>query len=373
MVWFVAFVSLIMSALFYLRAGSEKGRRFAWTVPIWFIGIGMLGVFATFVSLALLINAVALMLLGTYFALGRPLRRKTLLMCIAGCALISFVGGTLPGISEYHRLQAMRTEFPVRSLVTHLSYERHNSAKTQAPQLSPVVLTQLSKDEQELSANRWQLKLIHDHNYELFSRSIGFGVGRMIQPNPDYPRKPPLRDIYFDKTELVSTEGPDSYWPKAYEDSDSKEPEQLHIFSRYDFLEPDSFGAIVETKDKVIGFIPHAMHHPPTAGLKNSLTWTIERLELVSLLRFEEPRVYVLDHLPRMDQLSSDNVPTRALDDFEKTSLEKLRTDEDVVVVREHNKYRMLGSLRAATQCTNCHNVDRGELLGAFSYAISSN
>jgi hypothetical protein len=376
MVWFVAFVSLIMSAFFYFRAHSEKSRRFAWTVPIWFLGIGILAMLATFVSLALLINVVTLMLFGAYCARRPVLPRKTLVMCIAVCALISFVGGMLPGISQNHQLQAIRTEFPIKSLVNRLSYERRNRTTTLTLQLSPVVLTKLSRDEQELSAGsyrEWQFKRIHERNFELFSRSIGFGIGRMMEPDANYLRKPPLRDIRFDEVEVVSSEEPFSYWRKAYEDSNSEEPEQLHVFSRYDFLEPDSFGVMIESKDKVIGLIPHAMHHSPTAGLKNHSTWTIERLELVSMLRFDEPRVYVLDHLPRMDQLSSDSVTTRMLDDFERSSLEKLRTDEDVVVAREHNKYRMLGSLRAATQCTNCHNVERGELLGAFSYAINTN
>ncbi len=53
-------------------------------------------------------------------------------------------------------------------------------------------------------------------------------------------------------------------------------------------------------------------------------TLSLTRLELVSLLKFDEPRVYVLDCLPRMDQLPSDDVLTRALNEFEQSSLESL-------------------------------------------------
>jgi nitrate reductase cytochrome c-type subunit len=74
-----------------------------------------------------------------------------------------------------------------------------------------------------------------------------------------------------------------------------------------------------------------------------------------------------------MDQLSSDNVPTRSLDSFESKSLAQLWADEDVVVSHEGNEYRMLGSLRAARQCLECHSVQRGELLGAFSYSLRRN
>jgi hypothetical protein len=43
---------------------------------------------------------------------------------------------------------------------------------------------------------------------------------------------------------------------------------------------------------------------------------------------------------------------------------------EDLVVHSEGAEYQMLGSLRAAKQCLDCHNVQRGELLGAFSYRL---
>jgi len=34
------------------------------------------------------------------------------------------------------------------------------------------------------------------------------------------------------------------------------------------------------------------------------------------------------------------------------------------------NKIEMVGSLRAIDQCTKCHDVKRGALLGAFSYEL---
>jgi hypothetical protein len=71
-----------------------------------------------------------------------------------------------------------------------------------------------------------------------------------------------------------------------------------------------------------------------------------------------------------MDQLSVDNVPTRPLDAFESLALEKLWTAEDVVIDHDGNDYRMLGSLRAASQCLDCHATKRGDLLGAFTYFL---
>ncbi len=99
---------------------------------------------------------------------------------------------------------------------------------------------------------------------------------------------------------------------------------------------------------RVAGFVEHAFHDSPLRGLEDPEEWTIVRLELVSLLKFGEPRVYMLDHLPRMDQLANDDVSTRPLDEFESRALQQLWTDKDLVISHEESHYRMLGSLRAA-------------------------
>ena len=147
--------------------------------------------------------------------------------------------------------------------------------------------------------------------------------------------------------------------------------EAAHDASRLDFLDSDGYGNILAPRTKVAGFVPHAFHSHPVERAKERPKWSIDRIELVSLLKFDEPRVYVLDHLPRMDQLSSDTAPTRELNEFEASALAKLRSDEDLVVQSAGAEYQMLGSLRAAKQCLDCHNVQRGELLGAFSYRLT--
>ena len=92
------------------------------------------------------------------------------------------------------------------------------------------------------------------------------------------------------------------------------------------------------------------------------------RLELVSLLKHETPVAYVSKHLPQMDELR--DAPTRPLDDFERHALDRLRSDEDLVIDDAPNRIRMVGSLRAGKDCMECHSVRRGELLGAFSYEL---
>ena len=69
-----------------------------------------------------------------------------------------------------------------------------------------------------------------------------------------------------------------------------------------------------------------------------------------------------------MDYLNSNS--TRQLDTFEQESLRQLRGGEEIVIEHELNHIRMVGAIRAAKQCLDCHSVRRGELLGAFSYLL---
>ena len=196
---------------------------------------------------------------------------------------------------------------------------------------------------------RWQLVRLHSRGYEAFVRSLGFGVSRMGPINAESIRLPALRDVRFDD---AASEEQGTRWGMASAfqmAGKSNDVLHLHYASRNDFLDPEWFGAVIDPIRQVAGFVAHAFHNPPAASLGDPETWTLDRLELVSLLRFDEPRVYVLDHLPRMDQLSSATVPTRPLDEFEATALVQLRSDEDVIVTHTGPAYRMLGSLRRET------------------------
>ena len=54
-----------------------------------------------------------------------------------------------------------------------------------------------------------------------------------------------------------------------------------------------------------------------------------------------------------------------------RTSLEKLRAGEDLVVADAGVNLRILGAIRSARQCVDCHGGKRGDLLGAFSYSLA--
>ncbi|MEX0711027.1 MAG: DUF3365 domain-containing protein [Pirellulales bacterium] len=121
---------------------------------------------------------------------------------------------------------------------------------------------------------------------------------------------------------------------------------------------------------RVAGFQSHRFLAVPRLPSKDQANaqWQVSRLELVSLLKHDLPVAYVSRLLPRMDQLADS--PTRTLDDFEKRALERLRHDEDLVIQDGVQRIRMVGSIRAAKDCLDCHSVDRGHLLGAFTYEL---
>lgn len=155
----------------------------------------------------------------------------------------------------------------------------------------------------------------------------------------------------------------------------------LHQNSRYQFAVKRS-GFVQD--GKVAGFDPHAIRKPLSVDLglarqtpdywkdeeriavKNR--WQVSSMLLVSLLRHDKPLTYVSHHLPSMDELET--APTRELNKFEANSLPHLYEGEDIVTDAHLNRIRMLGSLRASKNCLECHGVERGDLLGAFSYEL---
>ncbi|MCA9101845.1 MAG: hypothetical protein KDA63_11870 [Planctomycetales bacterium] len=369
--WVAVVGSAFVSGVFVTVARDENLHRWSPFVPLPLL----LCCLMPFVSLSLLVNGVLLFGVGVFCACRRPLGVRTIVMLTIICACVSLVVGVYPGIAESRRLLALRDEFPIQPLDTRLGYERNRPMEGDAPAvLNANVSTELNDWENEISSS-WldyralQFLRIHDHQYELFVRASGFGVTRMMRPWLEELRRPPLRDIDFDETRVANAETAWNGWRAIDQLGTSQQPEHLHRASRTDFFDPDGFGAMV-APHQAVGFVEHGFHYSPLDAMTNRESWTIARLELVGLLKFDEPRVYVLDHLPRMDQISNDDVPTRALDSFETAALAQLWTDEDIVVARDGRQLRMLGSLRAATACLDCHDARRGDLLGAFSYEL---
>lgn len=366
--WFVALVAAGLSVFFVVVGKRQHGRWLTLLAPLvvfFFLILPLASSLLINVLLAFLIAA----LICTFLP---PLKVRTLCAIAMACVAGSFVWTAIEGRARVLELATMKREFPVVSLASRLQYERPSSSPA-GPAISPGVAKELADFEQQCDrglGRAWELTRIHSREYEHFIRASGFGMSRMREPTLASLRMEPIRDIAFGEQKRRAIKSPTEQWLAAWEDRVVREVPELHSASRNDFLDPNGFGAVMKPFEQVAGFIAHALHVPTESVSKNEATLAIERLELVSLLKFDEPRVYVLDHLPRMDQLSSDEAPTRPLDEFESSALEQLQTEQDVVVKEEAGRYRMLGSLRATKQCLDCHSVQRGELLGAFTYFL---
>ena len=122
----------------------------------------------------------------------------------------------------------------------------------------------------------------------------------------------------------------------------------------------------MRNRREIAGFQPHHFTDVPLVA-----SWKIQTLELVGLLMHPEPIVYVSNDLPAMDKLK--DVPTRALNGFEDEGLKYLQSGNDLYVRESSEGLRMMGAVRNAKQCVECHGGNRGDLLGAFSYRLQRN
>jgi hypothetical protein len=96
--------------------------------------------------------------------------------------------------------------------------------------------------------------------------------------------------------------------------------------------------------------------------------WEIKTLDLVGLVKYNHPVVYVSEKLPDMKKLKG--VPTRLLDFFELAAVEELKKGEDLFIASKEGTVRVLGAIRAKSDCLECHSGKERDLLGAFSYTL---
>lgn len=257
--------------------------------------------------------------------------------------------------------------YPLISLESRLAFEKAAKADDRPAGESIVYATSVANhlDEQDAGqqspgyGRQWALSQLHERTYRDFVFSPGFGFSRMPRFRPgmvELEPEPPLVMPW-----AIELAPPNAARSGLYD---------VHRTVVRDFLAPDRIG-YARSRTEVAGFNAHHLTElrnlrPNTSEVTTK--WQVSRLELVSLLRHAEPRVYVAKTMPAMDQLAE--VPHRALNEFETRALRRLRAKQDVAVKQEPAHIEMLGAVRAGTSCLECHQVTRGTLLGAFSYEI---
>lgn len=379
-------LTVVSGLVFLFSYGAVVGRT-------WKSRSSSLGIFflLLFVFGILSWHQVAWLVLGIVVSvvLGRVDRSKTLhLQLLVGWLLASALLASLlshffpPG--RVQNLLSARAAYPVEDLSTRLAAVSKGSLSSQAESKVKLSESRLRKelnpfyaDKSERNRRTSALRRVHDREYERFVRSLGFGPIRMSSVSRWSIDLPEIVDVGFAAAERKAERGHQLLAPlysdeARYEfDSSPRSLPDLFKRSYLDFLNPATFGWAAEPK-KVAGFEPHAFRFPiPQVSIK-SQTYAIRRLELIGLLTSDEPRVYVMDHLPRMDKIAESEVPTRPLNEFEASALKKLIDGEDLVIDEQPNQIKMVGALRSFESCASCHDSRTGDLMGAFSYELEA-
>jgi len=258
-------------------------------------------------------------------------------------------------------------------------------SRSRQKKLAPEVEQRLSDSEishevnESRNSRRFMLDRLHDRTYALFLMSEGFGQTRMRRVTPkrlelEQVDPIPIVSAGIDPLEYDPENPPlDDHFPQSVPKPNPASaegfPADLHHEGVELFLSLDRIG-YVQDLDHVAGFQPHGFYERGKNynRLEAGSLWRVTKVQLVSLLKHETPVAYISKDLPRMDQLAE--APTRPLNEFEQQALSRLHTEEDLVTEEGENRIRMLGAIRAAKSCLECHSVQRGELLGAFSYEL---
>jgi hypothetical protein len=315
-------------------------------------------------TVAFMIHAFLNMLMSVVLSALR-VRPKTFAVSLVLLMIGVYAVALASGAVQLHRLAELRIKFPFRSLVQRLAFDKHKSSDSTPVtpvSLASEVAVQLNKQDEQSEFRYYgrsqQLRQLHEAAAAQFAVAAGFGPARM-----SYMSFPRVELEPRDELQLPLAVGIGSA-----NDADSS-ANQLHRLAVISFIEPDRMGYI-RSREEVAGFEPHAVADLSSQGAQTKApeNWQVVRLELVSLLRNAEPRVYVSATLPSMDKLAE--FPNRALNEFETNALAQLVSETDVVVDRQPAQIQMLGALRAGAACLQCHEGERGKLLGAFSYEL---
>lgn len=328
-----------------------------------------------------------------FFYHAAALGAFTLICAVAQARRRTFVLGSLVVFAGiyigvgYPRWQTIRRAmdiYPVVSLEDRLEYERqaYRAAGRELPAMPDAARVRYSvygyPNAREVYSRQSALHLLHDRTSVLFENTSAFGVGRM--PRGD------VNSIFL--ADPIRTSPPISMpeptpvgfaAPMSAEDSMLASTLELPFVvnlglknlddaSRAEFLNPLGFG-YVKNRGQVSGFVSHRFTKFPDLTLGGPTgSWRIESLDLISMLKHQEPVAYVSRNLPRMDELR--DAPTRPLDEFESEHLAKLRAGEGLSAAMGPRRIRMIGAIRAQEHCLSCHTAKENDLLGAFSYDL---
>lgn len=358
------FASLVFSGIILLIANLSVLflKRTALITGV--LGFGLIG----YGFGASIFNAVLLQTLILVVWLGITGGSRYCLARSLGLTFVAYLPFTFVALQDQLRYSRLLESYAYVSLDERLPPPKHDARAAKMVHDS----TQLDQLEQQIdqfdhgrdfTSRSRALERLHENTREGFLNSSGFGSVRMIGTVTETRLKLGTRP-----ETVIHQPG---YPERLTSSIKSTEPakninrdlfESFHFKGLFDFIHPDGFG-YVKDRQHVAGFQEHAFSEVPAAPGK----WKVVFVELIGLMR-AEPVVYVSDNLPAMNELRK--APTRPPDAFEQAGLKSLQDGEDLYIGDSKMPLRMIGSIRATKQCLSCHEVKRGDLLGAFSYTL---
>lgn len=119
--------------------------------------------------------------------------------------------------------------------------------------------------------------------------------------------------------------------------------------------------------------------NPPAEWNTGEDKYVVKAVNLIGIVNHEVPVVYT-NFLPHETMAgpamkSRWAAQTRALDDFEADALKQFIAKKTDVVTNADkgtvgSQMRIVGAIRAQASCIKCHEVEKGDLMGAFSYML---
>jgi hypothetical protein len=388
------FVALAVSAFFAFCVcqGVRTGARKEYGVSCAIAGVGVIAGWMCMQSPFFMLNAL-LVAIATFLCSAVAAGVRTFRISVIAATFLAYLTVSVVFVlPELREASKRKDEHPLESMADRLAYEKGSRQREPitGPALERLLLLERQIGDPE-SRRVAELREIHQSYVIRFANSDGFGVVRLLGKNANsafgtvgssiaatmgvggswssesVPQERSIKlPLDYEEPNLIP-----KYRDSSEEDPASKIPGKgafltMHQAGLVDFINTEGFG-YVEDRRHVAGFRPHGFRLLPSLERsENSELWELRRLDLISLLTHEEPVAYVSEDLPQMKQLRA--APVRSLDEIEKKMLRAVQGGEDLQMAWAGDRIRMVGSIRAARQCVKCHDVNRGELLGAFSY-----
>jgi hypothetical protein len=315
-------------------------------------------------------------LLGVFGAICAVSAVKPKTFAIGSTVIFALVYLSI-SVYSWRQIQVARNTYTPESLDARLSYEDKYYETHNLEKPTRVDLTKFDGSglRHSMDPRARALRDIHQQAWRMFVDAPGFGVARTIRGDLGK-----IQFVSYDERgpEALSLPLPqasagDAVHPISEEDRTLNDTfiqplesmKEFHRKSQFDFLDSNGYAP---NRSYVIGFSSHRFSDYPKFTGHGFVTWRIDSLDLISMLKHKEPVAYVSRHLPRMDELR--DAPTRPLDEFEREHLAKLRGGESLSAAMGPRRIRMVGAIRAQEHCLSCHTAKENDLLGAFSYDL---